>query len=270
MDDIAGMILEKALAWDRAREVSEHARKPGEARIFASEALVPLLAAVLFRNVVGPLVVAVARDAAALAADIQCFIPGECFHLPGGGPGGDWLRPYDEAVGQRLKAARALSQGKVAVVGVEALVGGMPGELAEPPGNWMKPGPDPPIVSAARTLPQFGRTGPSGGSSPASPVNSTARASMSAGLTASTVAPAVLFEGRDGAASVPRSAAGNISTLSTGLEDRCETTLNSRSDSMRSPSSSILTGLSEVEGKMSSIPPRTANLPQPSTVYSRW
>jgi transcription-repair coupling factor (superfamily II helicase) len=132
MDDIAGMILEKALAWDRAREVSEHARKPGEARIFASEALVPLLAAVLFRNVVGPLVVAVARDAAALAADIQCFIPGECFHLPGGGPGGDWLRPYDEAVGQRLKAARALSQGKVAVVGVEALVGGMPGELAEP------------------------------------------------------------------------------------------------------------------------------------------
>ena len=132
MEDIAGQVLERALEWERSRDIAERARKPAGTRVFTSEALVPLLAAVLYRLVGGPLVVAVAKDSAELAADIECFIPGECFHLPGGGPGGDWLRPYDEAVGQRLKAAQALSTGKVAVVGVEALSGGMPDALAEP------------------------------------------------------------------------------------------------------------------------------------------
>ncbi|MHB8895241.1 MAG: transcription-repair coupling factor [Candidatus Geothermincolia bacterium] len=131
-NNIAREILDRALGWERARDVVEAVQGGGEARISTSEALVPLLAAVLYRTVGGPLVVASATHAAALAADIDCFIPGEAFHLPGAGPGGDWLRPYDEAVGKRLKAARALSEGKVAVIGVEALVGGMPATLEAP------------------------------------------------------------------------------------------------------------------------------------------
>ena len=132
MDETAKEILGKALEWKRAEDVARSVRARGEARVFTSEALVPLLAAVLYRTVGGPLIVAASKGAAALADDIRCFIPGDALHLPGAGPGGDWLRPYDEAVGQRLKAARALSEGKVVTVGVEALVGGMPGTLAEP------------------------------------------------------------------------------------------------------------------------------------------
>jgi transcription-repair coupling factor (superfamily II helicase) len=132
MDDVAKEILRRALEWNRSQQAAFAASGEGEARVFTSEAMVPLLASVLYRLLDGPLVVAAPRDAASLAADIACFIPGQVFHLPGAGPGGDWLRPYDEAVGKRLKAARALTEGKVAVVGVEALVGGMPASL-EPP-----------------------------------------------------------------------------------------------------------------------------------------
>ncbi len=123
-------VLERALASEEAEKAAGQARAGG--RIFAAEAVLPLLAAVIFRTGGGPLVVAAPTGAAGLAADIECFIPGEVFHLPGSGPAGDRFRPYEDAVGRRLMAGRALRSGKVAVVGVEALAGGMPTELPAP------------------------------------------------------------------------------------------------------------------------------------------
>jgi transcription-repair coupling factor (superfamily II helicase) len=132
MEDVAARILQMSLDWERSSEAADVVRATGPARIATSEAMVPLLAATLHRILGGPMVVAVPREAGGLSADIEAFIPGDAYHLPGGGPGGDWLRPYDEAVGQRLKAARALRQGRLAVAGVEALASGMPGALPEP------------------------------------------------------------------------------------------------------------------------------------------
>ncbi|MBU4239882.1 MAG: transcription-repair coupling factor [Actinobacteria bacterium] len=133
MDDIAQTILERVLASDYARSIAERLESPGEVRIAASNALVPLLAAFLYRAIGGPLVVAVPADAPEMASDISCFVPGEAFHLPGPGAAGDWFRPYDETGGRRLKAARALRSGKIVIAGVEAIVGGVPGEL---PRQW--------------------------------------------------------------------------------------------------------------------------------------
>jgi len=131
MEDIAAVILARSLDWSRSIEAAEAVRGDG-AGLSTSEAMAPLLAATLYRILGGPMVVAVPRDSLLLAEEIDVFIPGEAQHLPGAGPGGEWLRPYDEAVGQRLKAARALRQGKLVVAGVEALAGGAPGTLPEP------------------------------------------------------------------------------------------------------------------------------------------
>ena len=132
MAEIAEEILARVAGSPGAGAVAEQSRREG-GRIAAAEALVPLLAATLFRERGGPVVVAVASGAAALAADIDLFIPGEAFHLPGAGPAGDWFRPYEDAAGRRLMAAKALKAGKLAVVGIEALAGGMPPQL---PDEW--------------------------------------------------------------------------------------------------------------------------------------
>lgn len=132
MADIAAIVLERVLGSTLAEDAVEQSKRAG-GRIFTPESLVPILVAALYRLRGGPIVVAASVEAGALASDINCFIPGEVFHLPGAGPAGDWFRPYEEAVGQRLKAARALQAGKVAVMGVEALVSGMPCEL---PRSW--------------------------------------------------------------------------------------------------------------------------------------
>ena len=126
-------ILERALETGFSTAVASGFEKPGDGSIFTAEAMVPVLAAVAYRVLGGPLLLAVPADAAGMSRDLDCFIPGEAFHLPAPGPAGDWFRPYDEGVGQRLKAARALSSGKVAVAGVEALIAGIPGG---PPEGW--------------------------------------------------------------------------------------------------------------------------------------
>ena len=128
----AGEILGEALEAEFAREVTRYARAPRDAAIHVSDAVLPLLAAVIHRGLGGPLVVAVRRDAGRLARDIDCFLTGDAFHLPGGALSGEWFRPYDEGVGRRLEAVRALQSGKVVVAGVEALLGGVPGVLPEP------------------------------------------------------------------------------------------------------------------------------------------
>ncbi len=130
--EIGPEILEKVLGSKYADEAAAAARREG-GLISVGESLVPILVSAVYRSNGGPMVVAAGGQAAALAKDIDCFIPGEAFHLPGAGPGGDWFRPSGEAVGRRLKAARALRAGGLAVVGVEALIGGMPGEL---PADW--------------------------------------------------------------------------------------------------------------------------------------
>ena len=134
MERQAEAVLERVLEAGFTAEIVESLEKSGAGTVRAAEAVVPVLAAVVYQAMGGPLVVAVSGrgEAARIASDLDCFIPGEAFHVPGGGPSGDWFRPYDEVVGQRLKAARALRSGKVAVAGVEALVGGVPGQLEEP------------------------------------------------------------------------------------------------------------------------------------------
>ena len=119
-------ILERALKADFSGAVVQALGGPGVGSIFASEALAPLLAAFAYRMLGGPMVLAVASDAAGMWADLERFVPGESFHLPAAGPSGDWFRPYDESVGRRLRAALALRSGKVAVAGVEAMLGGIP------------------------------------------------------------------------------------------------------------------------------------------------
>ena len=133
MIDIAPTILERVLDSRYARAISERLEGDPETGIASTGALVPLLAAFLYRAIGGPLVVAVPAGAPEMSSDIGCFVPGEVFHLPGPGAAGDWFKPYDEAVGRRLEADRALRSGKIAVVGVEAIVGGVPGEL---PRQW--------------------------------------------------------------------------------------------------------------------------------------
>jgi hypothetical protein len=128
--EIAELVLEKALAAPYSEQAAAQVDHPG-GRGSTTEPMIGLMVAVLHKLRSGPLVVAVSREAAALAADIDCFAPGEVFHLPGAGPGGDWFRPYEDAVGQRLKAARELRAGNIAVMGVEALIGGMPSALPE-------------------------------------------------------------------------------------------------------------------------------------------
>jgi hypothetical protein len=132
MKEIPLEILDRALDWERSRAIADLAGAGPGARLFTCEALVPLLAAAMYRLIGGPLLLAVAREAGALTSDVDRFVPGEAHHLPGSGPGGDWLRPYDEAAGQRLKAARALEEGKLVVIGVEALAGGLPAPLSKP------------------------------------------------------------------------------------------------------------------------------------------
>ncbi|HEY5531364.1 MAG TPA: transcription-repair coupling factor [Candidatus Anoxymicrobiaceae bacterium] len=126
------LVLKKVLGSRYAEEVELQSRKP-EGRVFASEAVLPLLASTLYSLRGGPLIVAVPGEAAALADDIDRFIPGEAFHMAAAGPAGDWFKPYQESVGRRLKAARALRDGKVAVLGIEALLGCMPADL---PDGW--------------------------------------------------------------------------------------------------------------------------------------
>jgi transcription-repair coupling factor (superfamily II helicase) len=133
MENLAGEILERILGADFSAAVSSRFEESGGGSIFTAEAMVPLLAAVVYRMLGGPLLLAVAADASGMARDLDCLIPGESFHLPAPGPAGDWFRPYDDGVGQRLKAARALRSGKVAVAGVEALIAGIPGA---PPEGW--------------------------------------------------------------------------------------------------------------------------------------
>ena len=132
MEDVAATILKRVLTSKAAGAISERLEDPGETRLAATDAVVPLLLAFLYRTMGGPMVVAVTGEAPEVAGDTDCFIPGDVLHLPGPGAAGDWFRPYDEAVGQRLKAARALGEGGIVVAGVEALVGGLPGELPEP------------------------------------------------------------------------------------------------------------------------------------------
>jgi transcription-repair coupling factor (superfamily II helicase) len=128
---ISEIVLNRVLDSPHAQEVAEQSRRIG-GHIFTAEAMTPLLVALLFRIRGGPIVVAVSGEAAALAADIECFIPGDVTHLPGAGPAGDWFRPYGEAVGMRFRAARSLKAGRVAVVGIEALAGGIPSDLPAP------------------------------------------------------------------------------------------------------------------------------------------
>jgi transcription-repair coupling factor (superfamily II helicase) len=132
LDNPLELILEKAMEPAFSRGIARYLERPGRASVHASESVLPLLAALVYRLGGGPLLVAYAGEAGRLAEDIDSFLPGESYHLPGGALSGDWFRPYDEAVGRRLKAARALEKGKVAVAGVEALLGGMPYELPEP------------------------------------------------------------------------------------------------------------------------------------------
>lgn len=132
MSDIGREILNRALGSGYAEQAAAEARREG-GRISVSESLLPLLAAVVYAANGGPMVVAVGAGAPALAGDISCFSGGDAFHLPAAGPGGDWFRPSGESVGRRLKAGRALRAGKLAVVGVEALLEGLPGEL---PADW--------------------------------------------------------------------------------------------------------------------------------------
>ena len=133
MANPAREILERALEARLSSAVVERFTGSGEGSVFTAEALVPLLCAAVHRTISGALLLAVASDAAGMAADLDCFIPGQAFHLPAPGPAGDWFRPYDEGVGQRLRAARALRSGKVAVAGAEALLSGIPGG---PPEGW--------------------------------------------------------------------------------------------------------------------------------------
>jgi len=134
MDDIARTILGRVLSSGYSRSIAERlAKSPGGESIAATEAMVPLLAAFLYRVIGGPVVVAVSGGAHEVANDIGFFVPGEVFHLPGPGVGVNRFKPYDEVVGRRLEAARKLRAGKIAVAGVEAIVGGVPAEL---PGPW--------------------------------------------------------------------------------------------------------------------------------------
>ena len=122
--------LEKALS-EGPGDNLESAIRSGRT-VLAAAAVLPLLAAVAYRSVACPLVVATPQDAARLADDIGAFLGDDVFHLPGGALSGDWFRPYDESAGQRMKAARALKRGKLIVAGPEALMGGLPGTLPEP------------------------------------------------------------------------------------------------------------------------------------------
>ncbi|MFH1149779.1 MAG: transcription-repair coupling factor [Actinomycetota bacterium] len=130
MERIPDRIAHLVLDWEGTGELIEAARSASA--LAASPALVPLLCAVLYRALGGPMVVAVSSRASELAGDISLFLPGEAMHMPGPGPGGEWFRPHDEAEGMRLKAARALAEGGMVVVGVGALLAGLPAPLPEP------------------------------------------------------------------------------------------------------------------------------------------
>jgi transcription-repair coupling factor (superfamily II helicase) len=133
MENPAREILERTIGSGISADLLSQLKGKGEGSIFTVEATVPLLVAAAYRMLGGPLLLAVVADAAGMSRDLDCFIPGEPLHLPAPGPAGDWFRPYDEGVGQRLKAARALRSGKIAVAEVEALIAGIPDG---PPQGW--------------------------------------------------------------------------------------------------------------------------------------
>ena len=97
-----------------------------EAAVRSSRPVVPVLVASLYRLAGGPLLVASPREPEGLASDLECFIPGEVYYLPDPGPRMDGFRPFDDAAGMRMRAARALSLGMVAVCGPGALAQGPP------------------------------------------------------------------------------------------------------------------------------------------------
>lgn len=148
----AETILEEALRSPRVSAVINHAQEAGDGAVFASAALLPLLAAVVYRRLGGPLVVAVRDEAGRLAGDLECFIPRETFHLPGGTLSGDWFRPYDEGVGRSLEAVSALHSGKVVVAGAEALLAGIPGAPREPWPLVVEPGTEMDLETMLRLL----------------------------------------------------------------------------------------------------------------------
>jgi transcription-repair coupling factor (superfamily II helicase) len=125
-------ILARVLGSPATKTIERASLEPGEAGFHTPESVLPLACSAAYRLLGGPMVVAVSDEPGELAEDISCFLPGEVFHLPGPGAAGDWFRPYDEAVGRRLEAARALRRGGMVVAGIQALLGGVPGELPEP------------------------------------------------------------------------------------------------------------------------------------------
>ncbi|MBN1289189.1 MAG: transcription-repair coupling factor [Actinobacteria bacterium] len=131
MDDVARKILGKFLKSEIAEGIAGIAAA-GEGDIYVAPALSGLAVSLIHRISPGPMVVFVDGSVRDFADETGYYASGELFHLPGKGPSGDLFRPYDEAVGKRIRAAQALRKGKVVVAGVEVMMEGLPGLPPEP------------------------------------------------------------------------------------------------------------------------------------------
>lgn len=155
-EELAEYVIKRLRASDTGVRLLEHALGAGGARIGCQKAMVPLITALLYRELGGPVLVAVPGDAAGMASDVNCFAPDSAAHMPAPGPTGDLFRPYEEAVGGRLAAASRLEQGEIAVAGVEALLGGIPGPLPEPWPLELREGGELPLEWTLRVLVEGG------------------------------------------------------------------------------------------------------------------
>ncbi|MDD5748802.1 MAG: transcription-repair coupling factor [Actinomycetota bacterium] len=157
-DEFIKEIVDRAEARGLAQEISEIFGRPEAPGIFCNRSLLPLLAAIVYRTFGGPLVFATASKAEELASDIELFLPGDTFFIPGAGPGRKIFSPCEDTEGERLRAAKALESGKVAVIGIDALIDRPPPVL---PDDWpivFEIGKEFEIEEIARLLVQAGYT----------------------------------------------------------------------------------------------------------------
>lgn len=128
---LARDIMEKVAGSGFAGALGEITLSPLPPGIYCPPVGLPLLAATIYLLTGGPLVVAAPGDTGRLAADIEFFLPGKCFHLPGQVHLKGWSWSDMELAGRSLEAGQALYSGDIVVAGVEALLGGPPPRMPE-------------------------------------------------------------------------------------------------------------------------------------------
>ncbi len=132
MARIVDSILQQALETESIKRVIDHLATGGNEIFCSTSAVLPLLITCAFKELGGPIVVAVPDNPERIAADISFFLPEKAVYMPGGFSTLGLSNPCDEDVGARYSAAKAIASGLIVVAGPDGISGGPPGVIPYP------------------------------------------------------------------------------------------------------------------------------------------